>query len=149
MVGPSTSDGQRQPRRNTVTRSSLGNNNKPLSATILPGTVVFRQPKTNNYRWTVAFGSFQMSIRQMSFWVRCSFCRNFPCFPEVSFDAENSNSRSGFQTLAIKRNFSASVNEAMTLYTVPISNGEQSSFRQGGSRSLESSDAMTRHSQIE
>ena len=64
-------------------------------------------------------------------------CRNFRCFPEVSFDAGNSNNRSGFQTLSIDQNFSASVNEAMTLYTVPISNGEQSSFRQTGWRSLE------------
>ena len=45
----------------------------------------------------------------------------------------------------INLNFSASVNEAMTLYTVPISNGERSSFRQTGSQ-LGSSDAMTRHS---
>ena len=71
------------------------------------------------------------------------FCRNFRCFPEVSFDAGNSNSRSGFQTLSINQNFSASVNEGMTLYTVPISISKQSSCRQTGS--FESSDAMTRH----
>ena len=51
------------------------------------------------------------------------FCRNFP---EVSFEAGNSNSRSGFQTLSINQTFSASVNEALTLYTVPISISEQS-----------------------
>ena len=34
----------------------------------------------------------------------------------------------------------------MTLFTVPISNGEQSSFRQTNWRSFESTDATTRHS---
>ena len=72
------------------------------------------------------------------------FCRTYLCFPDVSFDAGNSNGRSGFQTLSMNQNFFASVNEAMTLYTVSISVSEQSSFRLTGS--LESSDAMTRHS---
>ena len=73
------------------------------------------------------------------------FCRIFRCFPEVSFDAENSNSRSGLKlTLSMIRSSSTLVNETMTLYTVPISISEQSSFRQAGS--LESTDALTRHS---
>lgn len=66
-------------------------------------------------------------------------CRNFRCFPQVPFDVGNSNSRSGFQTLSLNRNFSASVKKAMTLYTVQISNSEQTG-------SLESSEAMTCHS---
>ena len=61
-----------------------------------------------------------------------------------SIDTGNSNSRSGFHTLSINQNFSASVNEQMTQYTVPISISKQSSFRQTGS--FESSDAMRHHS---
>ena len=46
------------------------------------------------------------------------------------FFRRNSNSRSGFQTLSINQNFSASVKEDITRNTVPISISEQSSFRQ-------------------
>lgn len=42
----------------------------------------------------------------------------------------NPNSSSGFQTLSINQNFSASVNEDITRNTLPISISEQSSFRQ-------------------
>ena len=46
------------------------------------------------------------------------------------FFRRNSNSRSGFQTLSINQNFSASVNKDITRNTVPISISERSSFRQ-------------------
>ena len=41
-------------------------------------------------------------------------------FSLLSFDAGNSNCRSGFQTLSVHQNVSASENEAMTLYVTQI-----------------------------
>ena len=100
--------------RAVVQNASEGRNNLPNLTPFLPHSIpkqtqAKHDPPSKYLEWTsrVYFTSHS--------------CRNLRCFPEVSFDAGNSNKRSGFQTLSINRNFLASVNEAMTLFTVPIS----------------------------